>query len=197
MWLTWLVVIIGGYLLGSVPCAYLFVKMKNGMDIRKYGSGNPGSTNSLRAAGPLTAALVFLCDGLKSAIPTWLGLTLVGPGLAACAGLAAFLGHLYPLWLGFEGGKGVACTLGMGLVLVPWIALISLGVWAVLTVVLGYVSIASCAAVTAAFVMCLLSGQPWMVTLLFGLAAGLVILRHRSNFQHIKDGTEHKFLRRH
>ena len=108
MWLTWLILIIAAYLIGSIPCAFLLVKLASGRDIRKFGSGNPGSANSVRAAGPVIGGLVFLCDGHKSALPTLVGLLLVGPSLAACAGLAAFIGHLYPVWLRFEGGKGVA-----------------------------------------------------------------------------------------
>lgn len=197
MWLTWVIVIIAAYLMGSIPCAYLLVKWKDGRDIRKIGSGNPGSTNTVRTAGPLIGGLVFLGDGLKCALPALAGLHLVGPGLAACAGLAAFLGHLYPVWLSFQGGKGVACDLAMGLVLAPWIALSSVGVWAVVILLTGYVSLGSCIAVAFSAVLCLLTHQNWMITLLFSLSALLVILRHRSNFKHIKEGTEHKVLRRH
>ena len=197
MWLTWLILIIAAYLIGSIPCAFLLVKLASGRDIRKFGSGNPGSTNSVRAAGPVIGGLVFLCDGLKSALPTLVGLLLVGPSLAACAGLAAFIGHLYPVWLRFEGGKGVACLLGMGLVLVPGIAGICFGVWGVLTLITGYVSVGSCAGACAAFLLCLFTAQPWVLTLLFAVTAALVVLRHRTNIQHILDGTERKVLRRH
>lgn len=197
MWLTWLILIIAAYLIGSIPCAFLLVKLANGRDIRKFGSGNPGSTNSVRAAGPVIGGLVFLCDGLKSALPTLVGLLLEGPGLAACAGLAAFIGHLYPVWLRFEGGKGVACMLGMGLVVVPGIAGICFSIWVVLTLLTGYVSVGSCAGACTAFFLCLFTGQPWVFTLLFAVTAALVVLRHRTNIQHILDGTERKVLRRH
>ena len=192
MWLTWLIVIIAAYLMGSIPCAYLLVKLKNGQDIREFGSGNPGSTNSVRAAGPLIGSLVFICDGLKSAIPTLVGLLLSGPGLAVCAGFAAFLGHIFPIWLSFRGGKGVACTLGIGLVLAPYCALIALGVWLLTIIVTGYVSLGSCCGVLVAFLLCLFTAKPWMVTLFFAVAMAMVLVRHRSNFQHIKDGTENK-----
>jgi len=196
MWLTWLIVIIAAYLMGSVPCAYLLVKLKNGIDIRKFGSGNPGSTNSTRAAGPLIGGLVFLGDCLKCALPTWIGLQLIGPGLAVCAGLAAFLGHLYPVWLSFQGGKGVACTLSMGFVLVPGLAGICFAAWVIVTLLSGYVSLGSCIGVALAIPLCLITGQPWMITLLFTITAVLVILRHKKNIQQIKNGTERKILRR-
>ncbi|MDO4732257.1 MAG: glycerol-3-phosphate 1-O-acyltransferase PlsY [Bacillota bacterium] len=196
MWPSWIILIIFGYLMGSIPCAYLLVKLKNGLDIRKFGSGNPGSTNSTRAAGPVIGAMVFLCDCLKSALPTWIALQLEGSGLAVCTALAAFLGHLFPLWLSFQGGKGVACTLSIGFVLVPGIAAICFGIWAVVILISGYVSMGSCIGVAMAFPLCLATMQPWPVSLFFLIAAALVALRHKKNIEQIKKGTERKVLRR-
>ncbi len=194
MWIMWLVLIVGGYLLGSIPSAYVLVKAKNGIDIRRFGSGNPGTTNTMRAAGPVTGILVFLCDSLKGAIPTLIALHTVGPLLACCAAMAAFIGHLFPVWLNFKGGKGTATAMGIAIVLVPWLALISLGFWAAMVLILRYVSIGSCAAALLIALLVLATLQPWYMILLFGLIALAIILRHRSNFEHIRDGTENKIF---
>lgn len=109
-WLAWVILIIGGYLLGSIPSAYIVVKLKKGTDIRQIGSGNIGATNTIRAAGRGTGVLVFLMDMAKGAIPTLVGMA-ISRDLAIVAGFAAFIGHLFPIWLNFKGGKGVSSRL--------------------------------------------------------------------------------------
>ena len=104
MWLLWTALIIGSYLLGSIPNAYIIVKLIKGIDIRKVGSGNVGSTNSVRAAGKGAGLLVFACDVLKGVIPVLIGM-LISDTAALTAGLAAFLGHLFPIWLKFSSVK--------------------------------------------------------------------------------------------
>jgi len=193
MWFWWIIFLVGGYLLGSLPSAYILVKAKKGLDIRKYGSGNVGSTNTMRVAGAGTGLIVFLMDALKGAIPVALALWVIRePDLAVCTGLTAFLGHLYPIWLSFSGGKGVAIAIGIACVLVPKIALLTFAIWLVVVLATGYVSVASCSGGVALALSCLFFGQPWLYTLVFSVLCGMVIVKHRRNFQNIANGTEGK-----
>ena len=195
-WLIWIVLIVGGYLLGSIPSAYILVKLKKGIDIRRFGSGNVGSTNTVRAAGRGTGAVVFIMDVAKGAIPTLLG-TAVCEEAALLAGLAAFIGHLWPIWLGFTGGKGVATGFGVALVIVPIQALIVICVWLVLAVLTGYVSLASCSASVLLWLLVLCTRQSWVCILVIFIIVGLICWRHKSNFINIKNGTEGKSFRKH
>ena len=196
MWFVWVVVLAGAYLLGSIPTAYLLVKLKMGLDIRKYGSGNVGSTNSVRVAGKTVGLAVFLIDVAKGLVPVYVAKLIGGEAMAACAGMLALVGHMHPLWLGFRGGKGVATSLGIALALVPWIGMSAFVLWLVIAISTGYVSLASCISIFMAAVACLLSGQPWMYTLLFFLITALVTIRHRSNIQNLAAGTERKSFRK-
>ena len=156
LWLTWLVLIIGGYLLGSIPSGYILVKLKKGIDIRRYGSGNPGSTNTARVAGRGLGIVVFALDAAKGAIPALLGLA-VCPEAAALAGFAAFLGHLWPIWLGFSGGKGVATAFGAALVIAPVPSLIVIAAWLIISVATSYVSVGSCSAAVLLVIILILT----------------------------------------
>ncbi|MDO4582204.1 MAG: glycerol-3-phosphate 1-O-acyltransferase PlsY [Bacillota bacterium] len=195
MWLLWILTIAGGYLLGSVPSAYILVKLKKGIDIRKFGSGNVGSTNTMRAAGTATGLTVFLVDMLKGMLPAAAGLWLSGAELACCAGFAAFIGHLFPVWLQFKGGKGVATALGVGLVLVTKWALIGFAIWLIVTLLSGYVSLGSVSGVGFVPLACLFSGAYWLYTLVFFIVAAIVAIKHRGNFRNIRNGTESKSFR--
>ena len=197
------VAIAGGYLLGSVSFAVLVSRVFGLNDPRSYGSGNPGATNVLRSGSKAAAIAVLVLDVLKG----WLPVALVndlGPGLglgpgsgaAALTGLAAFLGHLYPVFFGFKGGKGVATALGVVLALSPWLALAALVVFGIVLAATRYVSLASMAAAVAVPLLMLLPG-PWphggmsIVALL--IMAGLLIWRHRANIERLRAGTEAKF----
>lgn len=197
MWLWWIVFIVGGYLLGSLPSAYLLVKAKKGLDIRKFGSGNVGSTNTARVAGGGVGVLVFFMDALKGAIPAALALWLLeSQPIAVCSGLAAFLGHLYPVWLSFKGGKGVATSVGVIAVLAPEIAAAAFLLWLMVSLLSGYVSLGSSAAALSLIPSSLITHQPWLYTLLFTVFCAMVLLKHRGNFQKIANGTEGKSFRR-
>lgn len=196
MWFVWVVVLAGAYLLGSIPTAYLLVKLNAGVDIREVGSGNVGSTNSFRAAGKKTGTLVFLIDVAKGFIPVYLANLIGGEWMAVFAGLLVLIGHMFPLWLGFKGGKGVACALGIAFALVPLVALMALGVWLILALSTGYVSIASCAAILSAALISLFMQQPWMYTLLLFVITVLAVIRHRKNFENLARGTENKSFRK-
>lgn len=194
MWFVWLIVLLAAYLLGSIPTAYLLVKLKKGIDIRSFGSGNVGTTNSLRAAGPSTGVLVLLIDMAKGAVPAYAAGLIGGPLMAAAAGAAAFIGHLCPLWLGFRGGKGVAVTIGVAVVITPWLALLTIGGWLLALLIGGYVSMASCCGAVLLPLLSLVTNQPYPYTLLYFVLGALVIIRHRSNYRNIRAGREEKMF---
>ena len=183
---------LAAYLIGSIPFAYILVQRKRNMDIREFGSGNVGSTNALRAAGAPTAAVVFLCDIAKGALPVFFAQVLGGDVLVLFVGLSAFFGHLYPVWLQFHGGKGVAIGLGISIVLLPQLFWIALVVWGLTLLISRYVSVASCLASFSMVVVFIITQQPWLYSLLIGIAVAFIILRHRSNFRNIAKGTEVK-----
>jgi len=182
-----------GYLLGSLPFAVIVSRAFGLADPRSYGSGNPGATNVLRSGNKLAAVLTLLGDAAKGWLAVWLaGLTLGSTATAAIAlaGLAAFLGHVFPLFLKFKGGKGVATALGVLLGLSGPLALAAAAAWLLVAVVTRYSSLAALvAALVAALAGWLLLADP--------LAAGCVsvlslilIWRHQSNIGKLLAGTE-------
>ena len=196
------VAIVGGYLLGSVSFAVLVSRVFGLNDPRSYGSGNPGATNVLRSGSKAAAIAVLVLDVLKGLLPVALVLHigpdygLTGAGAAALTGLAAFGGHLYPVFFGFKGGKGVATALGVVLALSPWLALVVLVVFGVVLAATRYVSLASMSAAAAAPLIMLLPG-PWghsvLAVVAFLVMAALLIWRHRANIERLRAGTEAKF----
>ena len=197
------VAIVGGYLLGSVNFAVLASRVFGLEDPREYGSGNPGATNVLRSGAKHVALIVLVLDVLKGWLPVALvgdlgpGLGLgAGSGAAALTGLATFIGHLFPVFFGFKGGKGVATGLGVVLALSPWLGLAALVVFGIVLAATRYVSLASMAAAAAAPLIMLLPG-PWghsvLAVVAFLVMAALLIWRHRANIERLRAGTEAKF----
>ncbi len=186
--------VVFAYFLGSLPTAYLLVRLMTGKDVRATGSGNVGATNALRTAGWKVGAVVTVIDLLKGAIPVWL-MYRFNPesGWVAAAMLAAVLGHCYPVWLKFKGGKGVATCFGAFLVIAPLSALAALVLWIIVLVISRWVALASMVA-SASFPLILkLIDRPDMVTLVaVSAAAVIIILRHSSNIRGILTGTEVK-----
>ncbi len=182
------------YVLGSLPTAYLLVRLMTGKDVRATGSGNVGATNALRTAGWKVGAVVTAIDVMKGALPVWL-MTRFNPesGWVAAAMFAAVLGHCYPVWLKFKGGKGVATCFGAFLVIAPLSALAAFVLWVVVLVVSRWVALASMVA-SASFPLILkLIDRPDVVTLVsVSAAAVIIILRHSSNIRGILTGTEVK-----
>jgi glycerol-3-phosphate acyltransferase PlsY len=180
-----------GYLLGSIPFGLLLARAGGAGDIRKIGSGNIGATNVLRTGNKGLAALTLLLDGAKG----WLAPVLVdrfdgsatGPALAAAIG--ALLGHCFPVWLGFKGGKGVATMLGVSLALVPGAGLAYALVWLGMLAGLRTSSLAGMSAALAAPLAAALLGRPDEALVLAGLAA-LVLFQHRENIARLRAGTE-------
>jgi glycerol-3-phosphate acyltransferase PlsY len=186
--------VVFAYVLGSLPTAYLLVRLMTGKDVRATGSGNVGATNALRTAGWKVGVVVTAIDVLKGALPVWL-MSRFNPesGWVAAAMLAAVLGHCYPVWLKFKGGKGVATCFGAFLVIAPLSALAALALWIVVLVISRWVALASMVA-SASFPLILkLIDHPDVVTLLaVSAAAVIIILRHSSNIRGILTGTEVK-----
>ena len=181
------------YVMGSVPSGYLLGKM-SGVDVRSVGSGNIGATNVARALGKGRGVLTLFADVAKGYLPVFVGLRLEFDAAAiALIAVAAFLGHLYPLFLNFQGGKGVATALGALLALAPTATLILIVVFAVAVLVSRIVSLGAIAAAIAAPVVLWLFSQS-LVFVAMGLFLGaMVIWRHRRNIQRLLAGTEPRF----
>lgn len=186
-----------GYLSGSIPFGLLIAKASKGVDVRGIGSGNIGATNVLRAAGKGAAALTLALDMLKGWAPVALG-RIVGASDAQVAGvaLAAFLGHLYPIFLRFRGGKGVATFLGVLLALLPTVAFMVVGVWLLIAAVFRYSSLAALVAAAASpLLVWLLDGRRDFVALA-AVLSGLILIRHRENMRRLLAGEEKKIGRK-
>ena len=195
--LALVLVVLGGYLFGSVSFAVLISRLLGLADPRSYGSGNPGATNVLRSGSKVAALLTLLGDAGKGALAAWLVLRF-GPawGLdedaAALTGLAAFVGHLYPLYHRFKGGKGVATFLGVVWVLSPWLGFGICIVWLLVAVFFRYSSAASIAsAVVAPFGRLFFAGIDVTFLALAAMAV-LLVMRHRQNIAKLRAGTERK-----
>jgi glycerol-3-phosphate acyltransferase PlsY len=207
---------LGAYLLGAIPAGYLAVRLRTGKDIRTLGSGNIGATNTARTLGTAWFLPVFAFDFLKGFAPVFWAAPWIAErwpcgrcadletALAVALGLAALAGHLWPVYLEFRGGKGVATLGGVLFALNAWAALLAMAVWVAAFLPFRYVSLAS---VVAALSLPLLNhltadairgrwGTPGLVTAFLAAAATLVIWRHRANLQRLRRGTEPKFGRR-
>lgn len=203
--LIYLAAAVGAYLLGSIPFGYLLVRFFRKEDIRQKGSGNIGATNVIRSGAKGLGAVTFLLDALKGyfAVLIW-GWVATRMGMPqpvrvnaiAVAALFAILGHLYTVWLGFKGGKGVATAFGVFLALAPWAALIGLAIFIVVFALSRYVSLGSIAAAVAfPFLAILLPHPPrtaW-ATVVLVLVPVIVIARHHQNIVRLMSGTENRF----
>jgi acyl phosphate:glycerol-3-phosphate acyltransferase len=197
---TTLLLVLGGYLLGSIPFGLIFAKLLGGKDVREHGSGNIGATNVSRVAGPVAGVLTLLFDAGKGAAAIWLAARFTEHSANAMmiAGIAALLGHCFPIWLGFKGGKGVATALGAFLVLCPLAALAGTFLFLLVVAFWRYVSLGS---LTAAAAMPLLvyflwapgHAPPLVITLGTLFVAVLLFYKHDANLQRLVDGTEPKY----
>jgi glycerol-3-phosphate acyltransferase PlsY len=189
-----LLVLALAYLLGSVPFSFLVARAFGVRDVRRVGSGNVGATNVLRSAGRAAGVLAFLLDAGKGAAATLVAARLAptSPALPALAAVAAVVGHMYPVWLRFEGGKGAATGLGAFAPLAPWAALAAVAVFAVTAAATRYVSAGSIAGALALAALAPLLGCPRQVALAAAVTAGLVVWRHRSNLRRLLGGTERR-----
>jgi glycerol-3-phosphate acyltransferase PlsY len=189
--MTRIIIVIVAYLIGSIPFGYLIVRKKIGADIRQTGSGGTGATNVSRRAGKAAGVLTLLLDAAKGCVAVLLAKAWAGDDwVMAAAAIAALVGHIFPVWLGFRGGKGVATGVGIFIVLAP-IALLCAGVVFVAIVALTrYVSLGSITdAVLIPVCVWLLSGSvPLLAAAVVG--AALIVFAHRGNIQRLASGTE-------
>jgi glycerol-3-phosphate acyltransferase PlsY len=180
-----------GYLLGSIPFGLILTRLAGTSDIRSIGSGNIGATNVLRTGHKALAAATLIGDALKGTLAVLIVLQFYGRDLALVAGLGAFLGHLYPVWLKFQGGKGVATYIGLLLALAWPVGIAFCVIWVVTAAVTRYSSVSGLLASTVAPVFLLmLDRRP--EALLFGLLTVLLWIQHRTNIKRLLDGTEGK-----
>ena len=189
--MTKIIVIVVAYLLGSIPFGYLIVQRKVGADIRQTGSGGTGATNVSRRAGKAAGVLTLLLDAAKGSVAVLIAKAAGGGDwVIAVAAIAALVGHIFPVWLGFRGGKGVATAVGIFLVLAP-IAVLCAGVIFIAIVALTrYVSLGSiiAAVLIPVFVWFLSGSQPLLTAAI--VAAALIVFAHRGNIKRLASRTE-------
>ena len=185
--------IVSAYLIGSVPFALLLARRWGAADLRQFGSGNLGAANVLRASGVRAGVLVAVLDVAKGAASVALAMRVSsGPVAPAAAGFAAIVGHIYPVWLKFKGGKGVATACGVFSVLTPLAVPPSLAVFFVAVWATKYISLGSLLATIALPSIAYATGAPAATLVAAWAAAGLIIFRHRSNVARIAGGTERR-----
>lgn len=202
----WPLIAVASYLVGSIPSGFLAGRIC-GVDLRTQGSGNIGATNALRVLGKGWGYAVFLVDFLKGVLPVLLAgffgsqegiSSSTAPG--AVAGLCLLLGHSFPCWLGFKGGKGIASSAGVIVGLFPAAFLFCLGIWMLVFTITRYVSVASIAASialpTAVTILFLLQKTDWLGLVISILMCALALWRHRANFSRLRAGTEPRFERK-
>ena len=187
-------IVLAAYLLGSIPFSFLVARAFGVRDVRRVGSGNVGATNVMRSAGKIAGALALLLDLGKGAAATLSALRLApgDPVIAALAALAAIAGHMFPIWLRFRGGKGVATGFGAFLPLAPRAAALAAIVFALTVAASRYVSVGSIAAALALIALAFAFGAPAPVVAAAAVTAALIVFRHRSNLQRLRQGTERR-----
>ncbi|MCX8018469.1 MAG: glycerol-3-phosphate 1-O-acyltransferase PlsY [Rhodocyclaceae bacterium] len=186
-----------GYLIGSLPFAVIVSKAFGLADPREHGSRNPGATNVLRTGNKTAAALTLLGDAAKGYLAMWLAAKVGADGTAvALTGLAAFLGHLFPLFLKFKGGKGVATALGVLLGLDGWLAASAALAWFATALITRYSSLAALIAAAIAPILALARHGIGMAALVVTLMCLLLIARHQANIVRLIEGTEGKIGQR-
>ncbi len=194
-WLAPACALVLGYLLGSIPFGVILTRLGGAGDLRTIGSGNIGATNVLRTGRKGLAAATLLLDMLKGAAAVWIVEALF-PGNALIAAAAAFIGHCYPIWLRFNGGKGVATLMGIAVALYWPLGLIYAAVWLGLLATVRVSSVAGMAAAVSAPVAAALFGRFDLVMLLLVLAV-IVLWKHGPNIERLITGTEPRIGRQH
>jgi glycerol-3-phosphate acyltransferase PlsY len=189
--MTYALAFVFGYLLGSIPFGLLLTRAAGGPDIRAIGSGNIGATNVLRTGRKGLAAATLLCDVLKGTVAVLIAAHYAGYEAALVAGLGAFLGHLFPVWLKFKGGKGVATYIGL-LVGLYWPgAIIFCTIWLVVAALTRYSSLAALVASALTPIVLWALDRPSAAALFLALSA-LLWIKHRANIARLLDGSEGK-----
>ncbi len=190
MWIEPILAVFFGYMLGSIPFGLLLTRLSGGGDLRDIGSGNIGATNVLRTGNKAIAALTLLLDVGKGAVAVLIASSIEG-GLGVLAGMGAFLGHLYPVWLKFKGGKGVATLLGIVAALAPILGIVFAITWIACLLILRYSSVSGMLASISIPITAVIVGQYSWVPMFIGFAL-LVIWKHRANVERLMAGEEPK-----
>lgn len=181
-----------GYLIGSVPFAHLLSR-RRGIDLRRVGSGNVGATNVLRTSGIRIAVLAMCLDSLKGAVAVLVAERLVaGAGIGVAAGVASIIGHVYPMWLRFRGGKGVATAAGVFAVVTPAALAAACGVFVATVWLTRYISVGSLAGAAALTGLTVIGDYPLAVPLGAAVSALVILHRHRANVARLLRGTERR-----
>lgn len=190
--MNFILALIVGYFLGNISASFIVGKLTKNIDIRKFGSGNAGATNTLRVLGLKAGLLVFFVDILKGVAAVLLGRLVAGDAGGMIAGAASVAGHIWPAFLSFKGGKGVATSFGVLVVLFPVVALILFAVSASLIAITRFMSLGSIAAAILLPILLLVIGYDWLY-IIFGLVlAALIIYLHKSNISRLLAGKENK-----
>jgi len=187
------------YLLGSIPFGYLIVRWQRGIDVRATGSGSIGATNVMRNLGVMGFVATFILDAGKGLLAVLLAskMTFENPTWVAAAAFAAVLGHCFPVWLKFRGGKGVATGVGVFIALAPWQVVLVLVIFAVMVAIWRYISLGSVVATAAFPVLVHLMKHPPVQMVLGAAGAALIIIaRHHANIARLLKGTENKVGRK-
>ncbi|MDG2521806.1 glycerol-3-phosphate 1-O-acyltransferase PlsY [Caulobacter segnis] len=194
VWLTLGLVVVGGYLLGSIPFGLIATRLGGAGDIRKIGSGNIGATNVLRSGRKDLAAITLMGDAGKGVLAVFLArwLTNDSAAMVALAGGAAFLGHLFPVWLGFKGGKGVATFYGVLLAAAWPIGVMAAVTWLAMAAIFRISSLAALTATALAPLFALATDSGWPMVGLTLFMAVLVFIRHHENISRLMKGQEPK-----
>ncbi len=188
--LPWVISLAAGYLLGSIPFGLVITRLAGTGDIRQIGSGSIGATNVLRTGRKSLAAATLLLDAGKGAAAVFLGWHLVGPNAGYAAGVLAVVGHMFPVWLGFKGGKGVATGVGVLLAANWGIALICGAIWLAVAFTIRISSASALAASAAAPVVAAVLQVPFPLLIATTIVAALIWQRHKDNIARLVAGTE-------
>lgn len=198
-WINFVISLLAAYLIGSIPFSYIFGKFR-GIDLRKHGSGNVGATNALRILGTKVGIITLLLDIGKGVLAVELGRMLLSSGVEwqlVVVAIAAISGHIFTIFLGFKGGKGVATSAGVFLDLFPLPCLLALLLFVILVSITRYVSLGSISAAFFLFIYMLISSirenfVNWSSFAVVSLVAGFIIIRHKGNMQRLLQGNENK-----
>ena len=192
--MDWLLLIVAAYVVGSIPNGLIFGKFIWKKDLRRFGSRNIGATNAWRVLGRKAGLLIFVLDFLKGQIGVLIGCFLFAtPCAMVVGGLCAMIGHVFPIFLGFKGGKGVATSLGVISALMPKVTAIVVIVWIVLVLLTRYVSVGSIVAAILTPILAALFKAPTAFFAFSLLAAVVIVWRHKENIARLKAGHENKF----
>lgn len=193
--ITKIILLLVSYLIGSISPSFLIAKYIYGFDIRTKGSKNPGSTNTLRTMGKGPALITFVIDVLKGTLAAYLGYKFVGMDFAPLTGLMSILGHSYPFYLNFKGGKGVATSMGMAIIVAPELLLVC-GITGILVIIFTkMVSLGSISGFVLLLIICiykLITYGSSIKYIVFSIMAVVGIYRHRTNISRILKGNENK-----